>query len=50
MPQVDNHPPGEFCWLELATGEQLPDPGADGGEDLRQRGDRRAREETEKRG
>jgi hypothetical protein len=24
------------CWLELATGEQPPDPGADGGKDLRQ--------------
>ena len=22
MPQVDNHPPGEFCWLELATSDQ----------------------------
>lgn len=22
MPQVDKHPPGEFCWLELATSDQ----------------------------
>ena len=22
MPQVDKHPPGEFCWLELATTDQ----------------------------
>jgi uncharacterized protein len=22
MPRVDRHPPGEFCWLELATTDQ----------------------------
>jgi len=22
MPHVDKHPPGEFCWLELATSDQ----------------------------